>query len=150
VECIVSPDAGFQKNATKYQQDLFKAYNGEREVELAVMNKERDIDGKEKVLGGFGMSKISGKNVVIIDDETSSGGTLSQVASYLHQYRPKSILGVVTHLAGEAKSCLNSEYIDYVVVSDTVPICIRHPKLIVLEMGPSIGDWIHRGEENRV
>jgi ribose-phosphate pyrophosphokinase len=149
IGCVVSPDAGFQKDATKYQHELLKAYGGSKDVCLAVMNKERNSDGQETILGGTGIENITGKHVVIIDDETASGGTLSQVAQVLQRYQPKSVFAVVTHLAGPAQKSLNSENIQHLVVTDTVPASVSHQKLKVLSIAPEIAAGIAAGESNR-
>ena len=148
IECVVSPDAGFQKDATRYHHKLVKAYGRSRKVCLAVMNKERDTDGKETLVGGAGLESIEGKNVVIIDDETASGGTLHQVAQALQNYHPKSIFAVVTHLAGPAHKSLNSEFIQHLAVTNTVPVSVDHPRLTVLSIAPEIANEI-RGFEGK-
>ena len=149
IDCVISPDAGFQKDATKYQHDLIKSYGGQKEVCLVVMNKERNSDGKETILGGTGLEKIEGKNVVIIDDETATGGTLAQVAKALKNYPPKAVFAVVTHLAGTAKQSLGSDAIQSLVVTNTVPISLTDPKLTVLSIAPEIAESISRSELNR-
>jgi len=150
IEAVVSPDAGFQKDATKYQQELNKIYGGAKNVTLTVMNKERK-DGKEGILGGTGLENVRGRNVVIIDDETATGGTLGKVAEALQAYQPKSIFAVVTHLAGPAKGSLNSPYISKLVVTNTVPLsleALQNPKLKVLSIASEIAEGIRKSENN--
>lgn len=144
IECIVSPDAGFQKDATKYQQELSKAYLG-RHVGLAVMNKQRNAEG-EKILGGTGLEEIRGKRVVIIDDETSTGGTLSHVAEVIQAYEPESIFAVVTHLAGPGDKALTCPVIEKLIATDTVPSRVSHPKLQILSVAKEVADAIRAGE----
>ncbi len=149
IECIISPDAGFQKDATKYQSDLTEAYGGEKPICLVVMNKERNSDGKERLLGGTGIENIRNKSVVIIDDETSSGGTLSQVAQLLQGYQPKSIFAAVTHLAGPAQKALNSENIQKLIATNSVRVKFTHPKLTVLSIAKEIANEISHKENSR-
>ena len=153
IDCVVSPDAGFQKDATKYQHELNKAYEKDisslkKHVCLVVMNKERNSDGQETIKGGTGLENIKNKRVVIIDDETSSGGTLAQVASWLEHYEPESVRAVVTHLAGPAKKSLESDAIKELAVTNTVPIQVKNKKLTILSIADEIAERISQYESN--
>ncbi len=149
VECVISPDAGFQKDATQYQFELRQSYGGQKSVRLTVMNKERNSDGKETLHGGTGLENIEGKKVVIIDDETSSGGTLHQVAQFIQNYHPKSVFAVVTHLAGPAQKSIHSHSIQKIIVTNTLPIGVSHSKLSVLSIAPELAEDIQLSESNR-
>ncbi|MEO5971467.1 MAG: ribose-phosphate diphosphokinase, partial [Bdellovibrionia bacterium] len=149
IECVISPDAGFQKDATKYQQELTQAYGSKRNVCLVVMNKQRNSDGKETILGGTGVENLRGKRVVIIDDETASGGTLGSVAKVLQGYGPKSVFAVVTHLAGDAKKGIESEHIEKLIVTNTIPVTTKNPKLLVISVASEIADFVRQSELNR-
>ena len=149
VDCVISPDAGFQKDATKFQHDLAVAYGGSREVNLVVMNKERNYEGKERILGGTGIEQVTGKTLVIVDDETASGGTLDQVAQILQRYEPKRIIAVVTHLAGHAKKAIQSPVLEQIVVTNTLPITIQSEKVTVLSIAEEIAQDIAQSEANR-
>ncbi len=150
VEAIVSPDAGFQKDATKFRDEL-SAARGNADIQLGIMKKARDSEGIERLVGGNGMERIEGKKIAIVDDETASGGTLKKVGEYLSQFKPKEIFAVVTHLAGNAKQVLGQDcpFITKVVVTDTVPILVSHEKLEVLSIADEIANDIRRIEENR-
>lgn len=150
IDCIVSPDAGFQKDATLVQLELEQAYQAAgtpKTVCLAVMNKRRSFDAKEVLVGGTGLEALIGKKVAILDDETASGGTLDQVAKFLHHsFPPQSILAMVTHLAGHAQKSLNSSYLQALVVTNTLPLA-PYPRLHVLSVAPEIAASILRDEE---
>ncbi len=137
VDCVISPDAGFQKDATRYQQELSEAYGKPDSVCLVVMNKQRTAEG-EQVLGGTGLEQIAGRKVVIIDDETATGGTLGHVAEAIQKYRPASVFAVVTHLAGSGQKALDSPWIEKLVVTDTLPSRIQSPKLEVVSIAEEI------------
>jgi ribose-phosphate pyrophosphokinase len=148
VECVISPDAGFQKEATLYQQELFRAHGSAVPVCLVVMNKQRNAEGAT-VLGGTGLEQIAGKKVVIIDDEVSTGGTLSQVAEAIHRYSPASIFALVTHLAGSGQKVLNSPYVEKLIVTDTLPTRVAHAKLEILSLAAELKSAILKEETNR-
>lgn len=149
VDCIISPDAGFQKDATKFQHDLAQVYSGAKQVSLVVMNKERDFEGRERILGGTGIENIAGKTVAIVDDETASGGTLDQVAKMIQGHHPRRILAVVTHLAGHATKATQSAAIEHIVVTNTLPIKVKHEKLTVLSIARELAADIAHAEANR-
>lgn len=146
VEHVISPDAGFQKDATKYQHELQSI--SDKEIGLSVMNKERSYDGKEKINGGTNLDKISGRNTVIIDDETQTGGTAEKVAQIISAHGAKSIFAVVTHLAGPAKAVLNSKVIQEMVVTNTLPITAKSPLLRVLSIAKEIAESISFEDRN--
>lgn len=114
IDAIVSPDAGFQKDASKYAQELNK--------EIFVFNKVRGIDGKAKILTKENQLSYAGKTLAVIDDETASGSTLAMVATALKEQGAKKVIAIVTHLAGPANKALNCSCIDELIVTDTIPI----------------------------
>ena len=68
---VVSPDAGFAKNARMFANEL--------KCPVAIGDKIRtDHNEKAKVLDIIG--EVRGKNCIIVDDFTISGGTLIDVA----------------------------------------------------------------------
>ncbi len=134
IEVVVSPDAGFQKDATLYADEL--------RIPVSVINKQRNLEtGKAEIKGISGFS-VKGKRVVIIDDETASGSTLAKAAEYLKSLGATYVLAVVTHLAGNAEQALKSPHIDEVVVTDSLPIKDTGGKLKVLSLNQEIAEEI--------
>ena len=137
IELVVSPDAGFQKDATEFAIDLG--------LPVAIMNKKREISGKSSLVGGAGAEDIAGKAAVVIDDETASGGTLAEVCQYLKEKGATRIVGVVTHLAGSAKKLLNvkGDFVDEMVVTNTLPIPQNIKSgITVLSIAPELAEHI--------
>lgn len=128
IDAVISPDAGFQKEATLYA--------GLLEKPVYVLNKQRDPKtglSKMKKMGSF---NLKGKTVAIIDDETASGGTLGEAAAFLKANGAARVIAIVTHLAGSAKKALESNDLDELVVMNTLPIRAENvPKLKVLSIG---------------
>lgn len=114
IDLVVSPDAGFQKDATLYAEDLG--------VPVAVVNKQRDPETSETLLHDISGPAIKGLHVAIIDDETASGSTLAKVAAFLKEHGAKTVTAVVSHLAGAGKKALESRDIDHIVVTNTFPV----------------------------
>ena len=126
VEQVISPDAGFQKDATLYADDL--------KVPVSVINKQRDLITGDSKLHDMSGPSVTGKVVAIIDDETASGGTLAKAAEFLKKQGARKVFAVVTHLAGNPAQALNSEHIDKVVVTDSFDVKLQSPKLSVLSL----------------
>ena len=130
IQSIIAPDVGFQKDAKLYADEL--------SVPLAVINKKRNPITSEIEMIGISGPDVNEKDVAVIDDETASGGTLRDAAKYLKQLGARKVFAVVTHLTADAKAALNSPDIEMVVVTNTLPIRITHPKLMVLSAGEEI------------
>ena len=135
VEMIVSPDTGFQKDATLYA-DMLK-------LPVAVANKQRDPLTAQTKFYGFSGPSPAGKVVAIVDDETSTGGTLADVADYLKKAGATKVIAVVTHLAGDGGKALNSASIDQLVVTDSYPVSNavvkQNSKLVIVPIGEELG-----------
>ena len=111
--CIVAPDQGAVKRAS----DFCKAFP---EATFALINKKRikpnEIHSMELV------GDISGKNVIIVDDMTDTGKTLSKAADLLINSNANSVYSVATHgiLSGSAIDTLNSSKLTKVLVSGSL------------------------------
>lgn len=85
---VCSPDVGFAKGASAYAN-----YLG---VPVVIGNKtRRDHDEKAEVLELIG--DVKGKNVLIVDDFTISGGTLMAMADVLTERGASDIYAAVSH-----------------------------------------------------
>lgn len=116
IDAVVSPDAGFQKDATLYADGL--------KVPVIVLNKQRDPKSGESTLKTMGDMDLKGKRLAVIDDETASGSTLGTAAEFLKSQGATAVVGVVTHLAGSADKAISNKALDLVVVTNTFPVGI--------------------------
>ena len=114
VDIVISPDAGFQKDATLYADELGKP--------VLVINKQRDPKSGDSKIVTMGDFDLNGMTAAVIDDETASGGTLGGVAEFLKQQGAQKVMGVVTHLAGAAQSAIDNDQLDSIVVTDSFPL----------------------------
>ncbi|MEZ6055922.1 MAG: ribose-phosphate pyrophosphokinase [Planctomycetaceae bacterium] len=117
---VASPDVGFAKGAS-----AFAKYLG---VSVAIGNKTRiSHDERAEVLEVIG--DVDGKNVLIVDDFTISGGTLVAMASVLKQRGAKEIYAAVSHAAlskGAVQRIADSE-IRQLIFTDTIE---SHPEAL--------------------
>lgn len=110
---IVSPDAGFAKQARKYST-LLKA-------SVAIADKERPAhDEKAVVLDIIG--HVEGKTAVIVDDFTISGGTLARVAHELMRRGAKQVYAMVAHgvFGRDSMSRIDDSPIKKLFITDSV------------------------------
>ena len=110
---VCSPDVGFAKGASAYAN-----YLG---VPVVIGNKtRRDHDEQPEVLELIG--HVDGRNVIIVDDFTISGGTLVAMAEVLKDRGAKDIFAAVSHgvlSSGAAEKIANSP-IRKMFITDTV------------------------------
>jgi ribose-phosphate pyrophosphokinase len=114
IEAVVSPDAGFQKEATLYA--------GKLNLPVYVINKQRNPRTGESELAKMGDFDVRGKVLAVIDDETASGSTLVSSAEFLKSQGASKVYAFVTHLAGEAEKAMKSTALDGLYVTDTFPL----------------------------
>ena len=111
---VASPDVGFSKQAAKFAQAM-------RAGSPVIGNKVRnDHDEKAAVLDIIGDCK--GKNVLIVDDFTISGGTLIEMAYACKEHGAKDIYACVSHglLTGDSLARVAASPIKELVLTDTV------------------------------
>ncbi len=136
---VVSPDAGFAKQARLYASYL--------NTTVAIGDKNRKAhDEKAEVLEIIG--DINGKNAFIVDDFTISGGTLVDLARGLKERGAKRIFAGLSHvLLNEAgvKKIENSP-IEQLISTDSVdnPWVINSAKIQLVSVAPLFAEAIAR------
>ena len=111
---VVSPDIGGVKNA--------KIYSNILGTELAIVAKQRisatEVDA-HAVIGD-----VKGKDVLMVDDMTESGGTLCAAAEILKLHGAARIFAGVSHgvLTDAARKRIEDSPIERLLTSDSVPM----------------------------
>ena len=145
---VVSPDTGGAKTAYGYSRKLGTG--------LAIVAKQRTGDSEVDAFSVVG--DVKGYDVIMIDDMTSTGGTLSAAAKILRANGAKSIHAFVSHfpLTPKGRERLAGEsQLDELVVTDTIQIpddfdVKKLPfKLTVLTVSGLIGEAIKRIHDNK-
>lgn len=110
---IVTPDVGGIKMARGYAKPMG--------ADLAIVDKRR-ISGSEIAVEHV-IGEVEGRNVVIVDDMISTGGSITEAANILRKNGAKTIVIVVTHpvFCGPALERLASAPVDNIMVTDTIP-----------------------------
>ena len=145
---VVSPDTGGAKTAYGYSRELGTG--------LAIVAKQRMGDCEVDAFSVVG--DVKDCDVIMIDDMTSTGGTLSAAAKILRQNGAKSVHAFVSHfpLTPKGRERLMGEtQLDELVVTDTIRIPEDFDvkalpfKLTVLSVSKLLGEAIRRIHENK-
>ena len=100
------------------------------------------------------IGEVEGRNVLIIDDEIDTGGTIRSAADIALSRGALSVTVACIHpiLSGKAVERLcGSDSIEELVVTDTIPLGPdkQHPKITVLPLSPLFGEAISRIHSGR-
>ena len=111
---IVSPDVGGIKMA--------RAYAKKFRAGLAIVDKRRNTPDATEVMHILG--EVKGKNVIIVDDIIATGSSLVEAAGAIRRAGAKKIFAAISHgiLSANAVEKLESSDIDYLVITDSIPL----------------------------
>jgi ribose-phosphate pyrophosphokinase len=114
---VVSPDVGSIKLARDYAQLLG--------VDFAVIDKIRSSATEVEITALVG--DIKGKNVLLADDMSSTGGTLASAAKACQEKGASRVFCSVTHgvFVGESVKRIVNSPIEVLLMSNTVPVTDR-------------------------
>ena len=136
---VVSPDAGYAKQARRFGAAL--------NLPVAIGDKQRSDHSENAELREI-IGDVEGKNALIVDDFTISGGTLVNLAYQLKQRGVKRIFAALSHNIISAKGVekIENSPIEMVISTDTVPNenIIGHDKFKTLSVAPMFAETIRR------
>ena len=138
---VVSPDTGGMKLAAAYADMLGAG--------LAVVGKERK--NAENVEATHLVGDVKGCHAVLVDDMTSTAGTLTAAAGLLEAAGAASIRAAVTHslLNDKGVARLENSSIEELVITDSVPQrCDVGEKVKVLSVAELLAEAICRIHNN--
>ncbi|MFD4540180.1 ribose-phosphate diphosphokinase [Streptomyces bauhiniae] len=141
---VVSPDLGNAKEAAAFARLL-----GAR---VAAGAKQRFADDRVSISSVIG--DITGRDVIVLDDEIAKGSTVLELLDRLRELGPRSIRVACTHglfAAGALKRLGEQPDVLEIVCTNTVPVPEdeRTDKLRVLSIAPALAEAmrrIHDGE----
>ncbi len=144
---VVAPDIGSLRRARNFAEKLG--------LPLAIVEKRRSLDGSGTVLLNL-IGDVKNSNVIIVDDEIDTGGTLVKAANFVREQGARQVVACATHaiLSADAPERIRDSALAEVVVTDTVFISPeKHArsghKLHVLPIAPLLADVILRIHEGR-
>lgn len=136
---IVSPDSGYAKEARNYANYL--------DVPIAIGDKERATHDENASIVEI-VGDVNGKNAVIVDDFSISGGSLINLAAELKRRGAKKIIAFISHilLNDEGVQKLMDSDIELLVSTDTVnnPYINDCEKIKIISVAPLFAETIWR------
>ena len=144
---IVTADLGFAKKARNFAASL--------EAPMAFIEKRRaGNDSKSTALTIIG--DVYDKDVVIVDDEIDTGGSMVQAVNLVKQHGARRVYMVFVHpiLSANAAERLAALPVEEFITTDTVPIPAgkKAPfgnRLRILSVASLLGEIIRRANEGR-
>ena len=139
---VVSPDLGNAKSATQFARLLG--------LPVAAGSKRRLAD--DKVVIDAIVGDVDGKDIIVLDDEIATGGSMLELIDRLDSRKVGHISIACTHgiFSGKAiERFSNTSRIDEIVTTNTVPIPPekRLPNMTVLSIAPLLAQAIHNIHE---
>ena len=136
---IVSPDSGYAKEARDYANYL--------DLPLAIGDKERITHDENASIVEI-VGDVKGKNAVIVDDFSITGGSLINLATELKKRGAKKIIACISHILLNdegVKKLMNSD-IEKLISTDTVdnPYIADCDKIKIISVAPLFAETIWR------
>lgn len=140
---VVSPDAGFAKQAKKMADALG--------LGLAIINKTRSAHNESEVTHVMG--QVEGKHCIIYDDMIDTAGSVCNAKAALESMNVQDVYLAATHpvFSGPAYERLKEAGFKQVVVTDTIPLdpSQKFEGIFVLSIAPMIAQIIHNVHEQK-
>lgn len=134
---VVSPDFGNAKAAGRFARALG--------VEVAAGSKRRTAD--DEVIIDAIVGDVAGKDIIILDDEIATGGSIVTLIEAVQEHDVTSISVACTHglFSGRAAERLNAvPDIDEIVTTNTVPQDKQIDRLVTLSVAPLFAEAVRR------
>ena len=125
---IASPDMGGSKRAYAYSKFLSS--------DVVICYKQRE---KANVISHIELiGNVEGKNVILVDDLVDTAGTLTKAADLMNERGALSVRAICTHaiLSGDAYEKIEQSQLEELIVTDSIPPKVSHPKVKVLSCAP--------------
>jgi len=125
---IASPDMGGSKRAYAYSKFLSS--------DVVICYKQRE---KANIISHMELiGNVEGKNVILVDDMVDTAGTLTKAADLMKERGARSVRAICTHalLSGDAYEKIEQSQLEELIVTDSIPPKVSHPKVKVLTCAP--------------
>ena len=144
---VVAVDLGFAKKGRNFAADL--------DTPIAFIEKRRAANNaKAEALTLIG--NVEGRDVIIVDDEVDTGGSVMQAIHLVKDKGARDIYLAFVHavLSSNAAQRLNALPIKQIITTDSVPIppeklVYLEDKITILSVSELLGEVIRRAHEGR-
>ncbi len=137
---VATPDVGGIRMA--------RAFSNVLKAGLAVVDKRRLSPEESSV--GFIIGEVADRNVLLVDDMITTGGSLSAAAVVLKEKGARQIFAAAAHavFCGPAMERIGASPISKVVVTDSIPLNSKAQalgeRIQVLSVSKLLGEAVHR------
>ena len=136
---VLSPDSGGVKRAEKFARHLGAS--------VAFIYKRRDPNEHNESAALAMAGKVTGRNVVIVDDIIDTAGTVCNAAEMVREFGAKSVVIAATHgiFSDPALDRIKNASIDEVIVTNTLPVSTdiqALDKVTVLSIAPILAETL--------
>ena len=138
---IASPDMGGSKRAYAYSKYLSS--------DVVICYKQRE---KANVISHMEqIGNVEGKNVILVDDMVDTAGTLTKAADLMKERGAISVRAICTHalLSGNAYEKIEKSQLEELIVTDSIPPKVSHPKVKVLSCAPLFAEVMKKVHYNQ-
>jgi ribose-phosphate pyrophosphokinase len=144
---VVAADLGFAKKGRNFAADI--------NTPIAFVEKRRAAnDAKAEALSVIG--DVTGHDVLIVDDEVDTGGSISQAVEQVKREGARDVYLIFVHpiLSANAAERLVNLPIKHIITTDSVPIPEAKMKFLeghitILSVAELLGEVIKRAHEGR-
>ncbi len=144
---VVSVDLGFAKKGRNYAADM--------DMPIAFIEKRRQgNDAKAEALTLIG--DVAGRDVIIVDDEVDTGGSIAQAVNVVKQNGARDVYLAFVHaiLSDNGAERLASLPIKRIITTDSAPLSpekLKHleGRITILSIAELLGEVIRRAHEGR-
>lgn len=138
---FASPDVGGVKRARTYAKHF--------EKNLVICDKHRKRANEVASMTVIG--DVEGSDIILVDDLVDTAGTLCRAADILLKKGAKSVRALCTHpvLSGQAYKTIENSQLDELIVTDTIPLTKKSPKIKVLSTAKLFARAIRNTHEHR-
>lgn len=112
---VVSPDVGGYQRARNFAYHL--------ESDYIVLQKHRDRRTGKVTIKQANHDEVKGRDVILVDDIISTGGSIVKAAQYLKSQRCRQVYASCTHavLIGDAEKKIRQAGVTRIVSTNTIP-----------------------------
>ena len=112
---VVSPDLGGASRAKKFAQLLG--------TNFIALKKQRDRKTGKVDIKSSNFKKVSGRNLILVDDMISTGGSIIKATEFLKKQKCKQVFVVCTHalLVGDAERKIRKAGVSKIISTNTIP-----------------------------
>src|SRR6056300_1161271 len=138
---IASPDMGGSKRAYAYSKFLSS--------DVVICYKQRE---KANIISHMELiGDVEGKNVILVDDMVDTAGTLTKAADLMKERGALSVRAICTHalLSGDAYEKIEQSQLEELIVTDSIPPKVSHPKVKVLSCAPLFAEVMRNVHYNQ-